>query len=79
MHGPEFHSGQCPDRLWGQPNFLLNGVGFSLSGVQQTGSEFDHLAPYTDLLKCNWNFNATALIPCTGRPLPLPSLHLLVV
>jgi len=63
MDGPEFYSEQYLYWLWGQPNLLLNGVDFSVPRVQQPEREFDHLAPYTALLKYEWNYNSTFL--CT--------------
>jgi hypothetical protein len=79
MNGPGFHSGQYPDRLWGQPNLLLNGVEFSVPIVQQPEREFDHLAPYTAFLKYEWNYNSTSLCTMHRGGGPLPSVHLFTV
>lgn len=65
MDGLGFHSGQYPDRFWGQPNLLLNGVEFSIPKAQQPEREFEHLAPYTALLKYEWYYNYNSTTLCT--------------
>jgi hypothetical protein len=61
MDDPGFHSGQYPDRLWGQPNLLLNGLSFSVPIVQQQEREFDHFSPYTALLKYECKYKSASL------------------
>jgi len=61
MDGPGFHSGQYPDRLWGQPKLLLDGVVFSVPSLQQPERECNHFSTYTALLKYEWKYKSVPL------------------
>jgi hypothetical protein len=62
-----FSSPRRPDRLWGPPSLLSNGVPGALSqGAKQQGREADHSPPTSAEVKKTWSYTSTPTVSFNG-------------